>query len=1328
MRGIVEESASTHWLLATVLVALMVLAAGVASAAVTTSPPTSTVVAGQVSPAINLTLTFPPDPLGGITGIVVFFAGLPAGVSTIPSPIILSAAPGVGTLSTTFSVSTSLTTPPGTYPISITTSPDIGAGTGAFVLIVPTPSFEATISPNPLSLPWGGAATVMVSTTPISGFSSDISYAFSGFPSGITTGGSRVVSPPYAPADFAFNVAPRTPPGAYPGSLVATWGVLGPQSRTLPMTVIVQPPTLTAAFSPPALTVAAGGPAGNGALVLTPGNGYTGAPALTWGPIPTGIEITPLVFASPSLPPSQSIPVTVRANGAAPGTYPITARAADNVATVDSTATLVVTIAPPPDASIAVSPPAIGVTAGQSATVLVTATGINGFTGTLQVTSPAVPSVTFTPPSFSLGAGESKQVVIRAAIAATPGTSVATFSASSTTLTGTRTATLNLTVTPPSPEITSATPPALTAGSSGVRVVLSGLHFRPGAIVTFTPPGPIVKSSVVTSSTLVNIVVDTPVATVVGRYRVDLRNPDGASTATGIPVLVCPPSSLGAPLSVPTAAIVYPRPYAAVTLAELVYPRAVLATTGVGTIIGTWRFDGTPFDQFVVAASGGYPVEVTSKMPLPVATSGEHRLELVVEQPQQLATEPVPVIVSIESKSGLRILEPRDGEAVSRSSTTFRWTIVPGASGYVVELSRPDDPRTRTIRLSDSRWNPDARTLESLGPGSHRFRVAAVFPGEVRGRPTDWLDFVVPEVHAAAAHPAGERTVPRRHSGTVRLVSLQSTEELVGAPATSEVELPRDWAVTLLGTGNETDEDVPSIPDAARLQLTTAGDLQDTAYFTKWTGDLSERKDLEPEYGSEAESRAWQVELGAQQSRSREELRAGYSPPEFLDQSEFIAAGLARGGILGKVATPLGSVSFYDTFHDDAAGAVSAYDLEQRITGAAWEAPGDTNRSLLRVFGLRTQGRGSFESPETEAEAVGVLWRFVSSPALTVIVEGAHGTLDGVLQANGEEFDGYGLRLGANGTKGTFSWGVNFRDVDADLVNPANLGLSVGAVPDRVGGDLTLGKYFGSMMLSLQVRSQESGTLADGSGEKVDEKSGTLTFIAPLGTGIMASANASATTTEGEGDPIHGLPGSDRTMYSLGVTVSETFGSLSVAESITWQDLSDAITSAFDSTVTSGSVTAGGMLGTSVMLSVLLSGTRSESPEPVGTTDLWLAALQPTFNWTKAAIAFTPRASYSRVESELGGTSDSEQYGLVVQWSPAWWQSFVNVQLGADWNRTSSEGLPTPSFDQRIVASLTLRWGLSRATLAATPAAPLPSVPSATASLAARSRGDAVLR
>jgi len=420
---------------------------------------------------------------------------------------------------------------------------------------------------------------------------------------------------------------------------------------------------------------------------------------------------------------------------------------------------------------------------------------------------------------------------------------------------------------------------------------------------------------------------------------------------------------------------------------------------------------------------------------------------------------------------------------------------------------------------------------------------------------------------------------------------------------------------------------------------------------------------------------------------------------------------VGSGGAVGRAAAPLGTGALSGPFHDEAAGAVSVYDLKQRVSGAAWEAPGDTNRSLLRIFGMRARSEGTDETAETEAEAIGVLWRFVASPALTLVVEGAHGTFDGALQPGDEDLDGSGLHLGASGARGTFSWGMNFRDVDAGLVNPANLGLSVGGVPDRVGGDLSLAKTFGTTMLSVLLRSQQSGTLADGSGADVDERSGMLMIVSQIGERLGATATATATTTEGDADPALGLPGSDRSMLSLGVTLNETFGGISIAEALSWQDLSDDLTSAFDSTVTAASVTAGGSMGRSVVMSALLSGTRSESPEPAGTTDMWLFSLQPTFNWTGPSLAITPRVSYTRIETDPGATSDNELYGLIVQWSPAWWQSFVNVQVGSDWSRSSSDGMPTPDFDRRIVASLTLRWGLSRASLAATPAAPLPAVP-----------------
>ena len=269
-----------------------------------------------------------------------------------------------------------------------------------------------------------------------------------------------------------------------------------------------------------------------------PGAGYAGSPTLAWGPIPAGIEVTPLVLPSPSLPPAQSIAVSLRAKGASPGTYPLTLRVTDPGATIDVTAMVVVTVALPPDASISVIPPAVSVMAGNSASVTVIATGLHGFAGTLSVTATAFASITFSPAAFNLRPGESREVTIQPAPTAVPGTVLASFSATAPEITGNRSATLRLTVLPQPPEITSATPPALTAGTIGVPIRLTGTNFRPGALVTITPPGPLITRSVVVSQTLVEIVVTTPVETDVGRYRIDLRNSDGTATANGMPVIV----------------------------------------------------------------------------------------------------------------------------------------------------------------------------------------------------------------------------------------------------------------------------------------------------------------------------------------------------------------------------------------------------------------------------------------------------------------------------------------------------------------------------------------------------------------------------------------------------------------------------------------------------------------------------------------------------------------------------------------------------------------------------------------------------------------------
>jgi len=690
----------------------------------------------------------------------------------------------------------------------------------------------------------------------------------------------------------------------------------------------------------------------------------------------------------------------------------------------------------------------------------------------------------------------------------------------------------------------------------------------------------------------------------------------------------------------------------------------------------------------------------------------------------------VPIVLSVAAASGLEIFAPAEGEEMAGPAPAVRWSLVPGASGYEVEVAPAGATSTRRVRLSASQWRPDDALLAELGSGRHRLRVAAVFPGEVRGAPTPWRAFVVagPGRPDEATEPPGARTAELRTRAGARrwtwtLAALQEDATASEAAPETDPETHSDWEAALVGSATQTDEEGHVAGDAGRAQLTARGDLGSGRFQLKGTGDVGARKDFDPSYASASESRSWQLEGALRQPGFREEARVGYSPPEFLDQSEFLAAGLARGGAMAKVATPIGAFSYYDTFYPGAVGAASGLvGLDQTLSGAGWEAPIDGSRALVRVFGLRATGDAGplWEGARTEAEAIGLFGRVTLASGLTLLFEGARGTLDGL----GDSLEGYGFHLGASGVLGTFNYAFNLRKVDADLVNPANLGLSLGAVPDRVGGDLTVGKTIGRSTLSLELRRLESGSLADGGGPGVVEDSAALSLFSPLGEKVQLAFASSLTRSRSDGDPEHLIAGTDRSLLVLSATFSETFGGFMVSQALTWQDLGDDLSPAFDQTVTGLTLTATGSLNEAIALTALLSGTRSEAAEPVGQSDIWLASLQPVLRWSRASLTFTPLLSFTRFDADLSGAIDTEQYQLIVDWAPSWWRSFASLQLTADWSRSAIEGEPTPAFHRRVVAGLALRWGLSRAQLRATPLPPaLPTPVRAPLGPAARSTG-----
>lgn len=219
---------------------------------------------------------------------------------------------------------------------------------------------------------------------------------------------------------------------------------------------------------------------------------------------------------------------------------------------------------------------------------------------------------------------------------------------------------------------------------------------------------------------------------------------------------VYPRGAIGAPLSVNTATIVFPVEGTIVSNSDAVYPRALLAMSGSGTVVGAWAVDGVPFDRFTAITNAGAPLEIRAHVPIPPTSWGEHRLSLIIDSPKFLnasgptttnndngatAGPSVKFESSATSATRLTIYEPAE-RALIEGVPRIRWTLVPGASAYEVEILHvAGDGRelgSRRFRTTEISWTP-----KDLGNGMMRLRVRAIFQGDTRGEPTEWRTFVV---------------------------------------------------------------------------------------------------------------------------------------------------------------------------------------------------------------------------------------------------------------------------------------------------------------------------------------------------------------------------------------------------------------------------------------------------------------------------------------------------------------------------------------------------------------------------------------------------------
>lgn len=302
----------------------------------------------------------------------------------------------------------------------------------------------------------------------------------------------------------------------------------------------------------------------------------------------------------------------------------------------------------------------------------------------------------------------------------------------------------------PAPSLSSVSPPLVSQGGNQLRMTLVGANFRLGAAVIISPantfPNPALTQAAdlavqrvqfVSGNLLIATVSLAPNAAI-GVRSVDVRNTDGTTTegtlgaaagGTTKPVQVSPGTSLGAPLSVTTVALLRPRNGALISQGDAVYGQAILAGTGTGTVIGEWLWDGNVTEQFTATFAGGERVLVRTQNPFPAGFLGEHTVELRIVQPNLVLSPAVHVIVNPGQWNSQVILGPPYGSAYPNDGPPLlRWAPVPGAVKYQVGFStRPYFSSISAWHdVTDNQWQVPKSTWNAMPTGELYWTVRTI--------------------------------------------------------------------------------------------------------------------------------------------------------------------------------------------------------------------------------------------------------------------------------------------------------------------------------------------------------------------------------------------------------------------------------------------------------------------------------------------------------------------------------------------------------------------------------------------------------------------------
>jgi hypothetical protein len=263
--------------------------ASTADFTISTTSGSQTVTAGAVT---SYTTTVAPS--NGFTGNVNFsVSGLPTGATATFSP---SSIHGSGT--TTASISTTTSTPIGTYPLTITgTSGSLMHSASSTLVVAATPAqnFSLTSTPGSETVTAGQAAVYSATVTPAGGFTGTVTFTASGLPTSAIASFSPSSVSGSGTTAVSISTTPATPVGNYPLTITGTSGSL---AHATTMILVVQPAADFAIdIAPTSQTVIAGRSVSYTTNIF-PSGSFTGNVTFSVGGLPSGATG---IFSPPSV-------------------------------------------------------------------------------------------------------------------------------------------------------------------------------------------------------------------------------------------------------------------------------------------------------------------------------------------------------------------------------------------------------------------------------------------------------------------------------------------------------------------------------------------------------------------------------------------------------------------------------------------------------------------------------------------------------------------------------------------------------------------------------------------------------------------------------------------------------------------------------------------------------------------------------------------------------------------------------------------------------------------------------------------------------------------